>query len=192
MKLGAIASIKVGLILSRQEIAEGEKAKATYSLLTARSINEDGQVDKNELQPFKSKSILGKHHLGQKGDVVIRLTPPYTAVSFDETLSGVIVSSLFAKISLDNNSFLPDFLAIYLNSKSVKGELNRLGKHSTSPVLKVSNLSELEIKEISLEVQKKIIEMTDLFWREKNLLNQLREKKETLYQEGINRLINQK
>jgi len=47
-----------------------------------------------------AKEPLKEEYLSQSGDIIVRLTAPYTAVLIDETTSGMVVSSNGQQIEL--------------------------------------------------------------------------------------------
>ncbi len=188
MKLGSLAEIKVGLIFSRKEGTV--HSNNFYRALTVKSVGEDGSVDDNELQPFKSSEKLDGRYLAKAGDVAIRLTPPYTAAHIEEQHRGILIPSHFALISLkDTSILLSEFLAVFLNSDYAKKKLERLTKGGASLFLKVPVISGLEIMEIPAATQQKIIELNRLHRREKGLYQRLMAEKDLFYQETVTRIM---
>ena len=119
MKLNEIASVRSGLVLSRKLAREGTK----YPLLTLRSINPDGYINLAKTDVFDAKEELAKEYLTQEGDIVIRLSTPYTAVYIDKASEGIVVSSNFVIIRTDNKVLLPEYLYWLLNTAKVKHEM---------------------------------------------------------------------
>ena len=87
MKLGEIASVRSGLVLSRKLARENPAQR--YRLLNLRSITPEGYIDMNETDVFDAKETLPGEYLSQVGDIVIRLSAPYTAVLIDEEYEGM-------------------------------------------------------------------------------------------------------
>lgn len=188
MKLKDVAEVRSGLVLSRKE-ARVEEAKARYKSLSVKSLTEDGFIDSDELGEFNSKEQLEQAYLTQAGDVIVRLTYPFTAVCIKNDMEGYLVSSLFVIIRLKVEIMLPEFLTLLLNSNRVKNEICRLNAGRSVPVVRKSIFENLSINNISLEAQKKVVGYSDLHRKEKELLQQLADEKETLYQACLNSFI---
>ena len=189
MKLGSLAEIKIGLILARKEGA-GESS-SRYRALTVKSVDGDGIINDENIQPFRSKALLDGPYLAKPDDVVVRLTPPYTAAHIHKQHAGILIPSHFAIITLkDSSVLLPEFLTVFVNSNYAKKEIERLVIKGNSTGLTVNTLSLLELKEITVAEQRKIIELTRLQRREKALYQRLIAEKELFYQETITRIMN--
>ena len=84
MKLGELATVRSGLVLSRKQACKGAPVKMRYPLLSFRAIHSNGYIGMEQLDGFDAAEQLSPEYLTQVGDVIIRLTSPYTAVLIDE------------------------------------------------------------------------------------------------------------
>lgn len=84
MKLGELATVRSGLVLSRKQACKGAHVKMRYPLLSFRAIHSNGYIGMEQLDGFDAAEQLSPEYLTQVGDVIIRLTSPYTAVLIDE------------------------------------------------------------------------------------------------------------
>ena len=75
-----------------------------YALLTLRAVKEDGVLDMSELDMYVSVGVLPDAYQTDIGDVVVRLTWPYSAILVDEQSAGLLVSSHFVIIRLTSSS----------------------------------------------------------------------------------------
>ena len=178
MNLENIANVKTGLVLSRKKVELKDEAKAVYKLLTLKNITEDGVIQDNSFDLFASNDILDNHYFTKKGDVLMRLSHPNTAVYIDEEQSGLLIPSYFAVIKVHQNDFLPQYIAWYLNSEEVKNELERSHAGSRIPSTNQNVLRNLSIAMIPLAKQQILIEAWKLHLQEKNLYKQLLKEKE--------------
>ena len=178
MKLEDIANVKMGLVLSRKKAEMEDEAKVAYKLLTLKNITEDGVIQDVSFDQFASNDILDNHYFTEKGDVLMRLSHPNTAVYIDEEQSGLLIPSYFAVIKINQNDFLPEYLAWYLNSEEVKNELERSHAGSRIPSTNQNVLRNLPIARIPLSKQQILIEIWKLHLQEKNLFKQLLKEKE--------------
>lgn len=180
MKLGEIASVRSGLVLSRKLARENPVQR--YRLLNLRSITPEGYIDMNETDVFDAKETLPGEYLSQVGDIVIRLSAPYTAVLIDEESEGMVVSSNFVIVRTDPQELLPEFLYWLLNTSEVK---HRMFENSSSNMLgavKPKFFADYEITPLPIPEQQKIAAINALAKAESKLLRQLANAKEQYYE----------
>lgn len=100
MKLQDLASVRSGLVLSRKQAKEASEYR--YPLINLRCIQQEGTIQLKEADIYEAKEPLKEEYLSQSGDIIVRLTAPYTAVLIDETTSGMVVSSNFVVIRVED------------------------------------------------------------------------------------------
>ncbi len=190
LKLGDIAEVSTGLVVKRKEAASLELAKKTYKMLTLKSFDSEGWLNESDLDSFNSSEFLEDKYLTGEGDVIVRLSAPYTAITVDSSHGGFLIPSLFAVIRLGAKEFLSEFLALYLNSPQMKKEYTKSSSGSAIQTLKISDFKEFEIKLLPLEEQKKVIDVNSVLKREKYLLLKLLEQNEIRNKEILKTLLN--
>lgn len=178
MNLGDFADIRTGLVLTRKKAEMGNEVKATYNLITIKNITEDGVFNDEPFEVFQSNDLLNNQHFTEAGDVLIRLNYPHTSVYIDETKSGLLVPSYFAIIKVDQAKFLSEYVAWYLNTDSVKKELERSQAGTRIPSTNKSALNSIPIEDIPIFKQQAVIKLWRLHQQEKTLYNRLIEEKE--------------
>lgn len=189
MKLGEIASVRSGLVLSRKLARENPVQR--YRLLNLRSITPEGYIDMNETDVFDAKETLPGEYLSQVGDIVIRLSAPYTAVLIDEETEGMVVSSNFVIVRTDPQELLPEFLYWLLNTSEVK---HRMFENSSSNMLgavKPKFFADYEITPLPIPEQQKIAAINALAKTESKLLRQLANAKEQYYESILHNTYNE-
>lgn len=189
MQLGDIAQIKTGLVLSRKKAEMGFDARATYKLLSVKNINEDGMFINETFDEFISNEILEGHYFTEEGDVVIRLSQPYTAIYIDKEHAGLLIPSYFAIIKVEEPQAVPQYVAWYLNTLNVKKELERAQAGSRIPSTNQQTLKNVSILLPSISKQRRLIELYQLHQREKQLYRKLIEEKEMYFQGIIQRIL---
>ena len=117
MKLQDLASVRSGLVLSRKQAKEPSEYR--YPLINLRCIQQEGTIQLKEADIYEAKEPLKEEYLSQNGDIIVRLTAPYTAVLIDETTSGMVVSSNFVVIRVEDKSLLPEYLFWLLNTEKI-------------------------------------------------------------------------
>ena len=189
MKLGEIASVRSGLVLSRKLARENPVQR--YRLLNLRSITPEGYINMNETDVFDAKETLPREYLSQVGDIVIRLSAPYTAVLIDEESEGMVVSSNFVIVRTDPQELLPEFLYWLLNTSEVK---HRMFENSSSNMLgavKPKFFADYEITPLPIPEQQKIAAINALAKAESKLLRQLANAKEHYYESILHNTYNE-
>lgn len=178
MVLGDIAEIKTGLVLTRKKAEFPNDVKATYQLITLKNITDNGIFNDDPFENFQSNDLLNPQHFTEYGDVLIRLSYPHTAIYINEGTAGLLVPSYFAIIKVNELKFLPEYIAWYLNTESVKKELERSQAGTRIPSTNKSALSAIPIEAIPLSQQQAIIKLYNLHQKERSLYLKLIDEKE--------------
>lgn len=184
MKLQDLASVRSGLVLSRKQAKEPSEYR--YPLINLRCIQQEGTIQLKEADIYEAKEPLKEEYLSQSGDIIVRLTAPYTAVLIDETTSGMVVSSNFVVIRVEDKSLLPEYLFWLLNTEKIK---RKIYENATSNMLGAVNarfLADFELTLLSVEDQRKISQFNLLAKRERQLLRMLADEKEKYYAGVLN------
>ena len=184
MKLQDLASVRSGLVLSRKQAKEPSEYR--YPLINLRCIQQEGTIQLKEADIYEAKEPLKEEYLSQSGDIIVRLTAPYTAVLIDETTSGMVVSSNFVVIRVEDKNLLPEYLFWLLNTEKIK---RKIYENATSNMLGAVNarfLADFELALLSVEDQRKISQFNLLAKRERQLLRMLADEKEKYYAGVLN------
>lgn len=175
MKLKDMITVRTGLLVTRK--VAREDSAYIYSQLTLKSFRPQCSLDITELAEFKSSSVLDQRYLTQIGDVIMRLTWPYTAVLIDESTSGIVVSTNFLILRQEQEVFYPEYLYWLMNSKGIKRELERGATSEMMGGVRPQMIGELPIHPIPMEQQRKIGTLYALSAKEQLLLQQLQQEK---------------
>lgn len=188
MKLNEAFDINIGMVLSRKKAKKSAISEYRYRLLTLKSVSEGGEIDKLALEEFISDSKIDTNYLTQKGDVIVRLTEPYSAAYIESDNEHLLVPSNFAIIRGQQKKYISEFIQCYLNANQGKNIIRRMAAGSALSAISISNLKEIEIKQYSKEQQEKFIAANKLFLKEKKLFQRLIEERDKQLQ-GINQEI---
>lgn len=188
MKLGDISTIRTGLVLSRKQARGPSGKKIPYQLLNLRSINPKGYIDTDQLDVFEASEKLTDDYLTCEGDVLVRMSAPYTAVFIDKDTSGFVVSSYFIIIRCDEKKIIPGYLCWLLNTDTEKRRIynNTFGNVLSS--IKATYFSNLEIAIPKIDKQRQIAEINALAEREIKLFSKLAYEKEKYYKQLLHDL----
>lgn len=186
MKLGTVATIRSGLVLSRK--LSRELSPFRYPLLNLRAIHPDGYILPDSLEVFYATEPLRQEYLTQQGDIIIRLSIPYTAILIDSDMLGMVVSSNFAIIRLNQGYILPEYLLWLLNTADTKKKIYESSSGNMLSAVRPTFFAELEILPLTLAEQEKVAKLNLLAKREIRLLKKLADEKERYYAAVIDRV----
>lgn len=186
MKLGEMAYVRSGLVLGRKQ-ARG-KTEYRYPLLNLRSIHPDGHIDAEFCEVFDSIEPLNPDYLTHRGDVVVRLTIPYTAVLITEEFEGYVIPSSFVVIRANGGYLLPEYLYWLLNAQQTRSQIYEGAVSNMLGAVKPRYFADFEVEDLPLEQQRIIAELNRLAHRENQLLLKLAAEKETYYNQMIHQV----
>lgn len=179
MNLGTVAAIRSGLVLSRK--LSREISSYRYPLLNLRAIHPDGYILPDSLEVFYATELLRQEYLTQQGDIIIRLSIPYTAILIDTDMTGMVVSSNFAIIRLNQKYMLPEYLLWLLNTPDIKRKIYENSSSNMLSAVRPTFFAELEVLLLPLADQEKIAKLNLLAKQEIQLLKKLADEKERYY-----------
>ena len=186
MMLGNVAQVRSGLVLARKQARE--RTAYRYPLLNLKCIHPSGYIDTDLCEMFDSVECLNPEYLTHKGDVVVRLTIPYTAVLITDDLEGYVIPSSFVVIRSDRSVMLPEYLIWLLNSQKVKKQMYEGAVSNMLGAVKPRYFAEYEIDEIPIPRQRILADLNQLAKREAQLLAKLAADKERYYDHILNQV----
>ena len=186
MKLGELLEIRSGLVLSRKQ--SKERTPYPYSILTLRAIQDDGLIDSEKIETAYMTESLGAEYVTHPGDLVVRLTFPYTAVLISEATKNIVVTSNFLILRINHNLLLPEYLYWFLNTEAVRQKLYEQATSNMLGAVKKQTFVALEVTLPSLQEQGKFSQIHFLAQRENQLLRELAAQKKKYYSMVLNEI----
>ena len=102
MTIGEIAVVRTGLVTARKKKNSSSSQTYQYRLLNLKCIANEGCIQEAYIEPYEISEELKDDYITRMGDILIRLSAPYTAVLIDQPdLCGIVVPSHFAIIRVD-------------------------------------------------------------------------------------------
>ena len=176
--------MRSGLVLKRKE-AKPDQPSIVYRALNLRSIIPNGYLDATQLDLFSASEVLSPDYLTHEGDIVIRLTAPYTAILIDKSTAGIIITSNFVVIRVDSKLMLPSYLAWLLNTPKQKKQIYESATGNMLSAINAKYYANLNLTLLPIDDQRKIAKLNQLAQRETKLLLRLAEEKAKYYAEMI-------
>lgn len=181
MRLDKVATVRTGTVIGRKKAEGGMQSSYRYKLLNLRCIAADGYIDLRFIEDYYAKEELKTEYFSQNGDVLIRLSFPYTSVLIDDNTCGLVIPSHFAIIRANRRKVLPEYILWFLLRGSSYQQIVKNSSGSTSlGTISSGFIASLDIQVIPKDKQKLIGQLLLLANKEQHLLYQLAKEKATL------------
>lgn len=181
MTIGEIAVVRTGLVTARKKKDASSLRTYEYRLLNLKCIANEGYIEKAYIESYELSEELKGDYLTRMGDILVRLSTPYTAVLIDQPdLCGIVVPSHFAIIRVDTRYASPEY--IFWSLRRDKNRITMMQNSSGSTAFGTISsglIASLPIKLLTLHEQQIIGDLLRLSEREQELLNKLAEEKKT-------------
>ncbi len=112
------------------------------------------------------------------------------AIFIDEALNDTIASSQFYIIKVSDKNVLPEYLTWYINQSPAQKYFTSNRAGTTIPIINIAQLKELEVKIPDIETQENIVKTYNLACKEKEIYQQIMDKRHTLISEALLTKIN--
>ncbi len=158
-------------------------------VIQLKNVNTVGEIKQKDLFRISLDNINERLFLREKDIIFKSKSTNHSAAIIPEISDKLIASSHFLILRVNEDSVIPEYLLWYLRQDFT---MNYFKKRSGSRLIRLVNkkvLGELEIKIPSVESQKEIVQLNDLFQREKKLTKKIEEKKEKMIHNIIMKLI---
>lgn len=190
MQLEELTSIRTGLVTARKKPKENQRTLKTYSLINLKCINSAGYLDTENSEEYSSAEILKSDFFTQKGDILVRLSTPYTAVMIkDDSECGYLVPSHFAIIRADRRKALPEYILWFMKKESTRQQILQNSSGSSAfGTISSGFLASLNIHKLPMDKQAVIGELLMLSEKEQELLHELATQKEIYNRELVNQV----
>lgn len=175
VKLVDIAVIRAGYSFREglSKVASGDLPVVQFKDIERASVD-----DLSTCVHISSEKIKSSHFLKFK-DVLFSNRGNYKSAVFNVKFP-CIASGVFFVMSVKNKRFLPEYVAAFLNSSDGQNALmSRQNASGVQAIIK-SELEQIDIPLISIDKQKKIVELAALFQQEAAIIGKIQQKKKKL------------
>ena len=129
-------------------------------------------------EPYAAMEELKKDFLSQEGDILVRLSAPYTAALVEKDLVGYVVPSHFAIIRVDESKVAPGYVLWILRQQSTLKQIyQNVSGTIAFGTINSNFFNDLKIDIIPLEKQRLIGSLLKLAEKEQVLLSELAKSK---------------
>ena len=191
-KFGDVATIRTGVVTARKKRDESSISSYQYQMLNLKCITTEGYINKEYVENYESALPLKLEYLTQMGDILVRLSAPYTAVLIqDQSVCGLVIPSHFAIIRANPRIVLPEYLYWTLGREKINTQIRQNSSGSTAfGTISSGLIANLPIRLLPIEKQRVLGELLKLSEREQELLHRLAEQKEKYNKELIYKIYN--
>ena len=187
MRLDEVATVRTGAVTGRKKAEEGMRSSFRYKMLNLKCIAAEGYIDLAFAEEYHAKEKLKPELFTQEGDVLIRLSFPYTSVLIDDNSCGLVVPSHFAIIRANRKEVLPEYILWFLRRESTHQQILQNSSGSTAfGTISSGFIGSLNIRIFSKEKQKALGQLLLLSNKEQELLYRLAKEKAVFNKETLN------
>ena len=174
MKLKEVAKITVGQIMPRvsAENKNEEEIIGTVNVLAPKAIS-DGIIVKENLGELQICKKIDEEKFTKEGDVVVKLSTPYDATYVTKENEGLAVPSFCAIIRVKEDKLDAKYLSAFFNTEYVREILKSKVMGSIRPMIKVTDLRNLDIPQVSKEDMEDIGQAYILSGKKKIILSDM-------------------
>ena len=180
MLLENVATIRTGVVTTRKKAGENDPITYEYKLLNLKCAATAGYLDLQYSETLGTTEPLKPEYFTQMGDILVRLSAPYTAIMITrEEWCDYLVPSHFAIIRVDKAVASPEYILWFLRRESTKQKiLQNISGSGAFGTINSKFFSTLSIRSLPLKKQKTIGQMQILSEKEQELLHKLTAQKE--------------
>lgn len=175
MTINDISVVRTGLVTARKKKNDSSLKTYEYRLLNLKCIANEGYIEKTYIEPYELSEELKEDYLTRMGDILVRLSAPYTVVMIDQSdLCGIVVPSHFAIIRVDKRYAVPEYVFWSLRRDKNKIIMMQNSSGSTAfGTISSGLISSLPITLLPLQEQKMVGNLMILSEREQKLMQKL-------------------
>lgn len=178
MVLEDIAQVRTGIVTSRKKVSGSGGFSQEYRLLNLKCILEPGYLDLRLAETYLASDIVNQDCITRVGDILVRLSSPYTSVIISEDECGYVVPSHFAIIRVDRSKADPAYILWTLRKDSTRRKIEQNNSGSSAfGTISSGFFSNLKIRSLPLEEQTIVGQLHLLSEKEQQLLRKLAEEK---------------
>ena len=180
VKFNEIAQIYSGI---RNTSVKNQTKEYEYNIITLKNEN-NFRIDENNLETIKTEKILDDKYLLKKGDIIMRLTPPYSARIIEFNKENITTTSNYAIIKVQEE-YCPEIITFYLDSEYINKQIHHICDENNVKVINISNIKEFEIRLIDEEKKDIYTELINTYKTKQKLIEKKIQLKHDLLEEII-------
>jgi len=184
VKLFDVAKIRLGYSL-RERLVEDECGN--LPVIQFKDLQGSVFNDANNCVRLFADKIKPSHWL-KYGEILLSNRGNYKA-AINYCRYPCAASGVFFVLTVQNKNFLPEYIAVYLNSQM--GQKALLTRHNASGVYSINRmeLGQIDIPFIPLEKQRQIVELYRLYEKEVDILENIKKNRKRLVNSVLSKIV---
>jgi restriction endonuclease S subunit len=148
-------------------------AKGNIRVIQMKDVAESGKLKDSDLTLVQLSEVDARH-LVKTNDIVIKTRGNSNkCVLVNQANGDVIAAAPLFVISVTSNIVLPEYLAWYMNQSSAQKYMAGHARGTSIAMVGIHTVEHLPVTIIPVELQRKIVELSELMEREHSLYQQL-------------------
>ncbi|KQC11596.1 MAG: hypothetical protein APR63_12360 [Desulfuromonas sp. SDB] len=149
-------------------------------VIQLKNVNDDGEITLNNLFKVSLDNVSERLYL-RKNDIIFKSkSTSHSSAIIPEVTGKIIASSHYLTVRITEDSVLPEYLLWYLQQDFTQDYFMKKAGRRLIRLINKKVLGELEVKIPSIAHQEQIVQLNDLFRKEKKLTLKLLKKKEQM------------
>lgn len=184
-----IATIRSGYLFKRKFDNEPD---GNIHIIQLKDVDNNGKVDTNGLYTVTIDKINPSLFV-DKGDIIFKAKSnrPVAAV-ITEKMDNTITTAHYFILKLNKKGIRSDFLAWFLNQPEAQRYFKMNARGTRVPIINMKILGDLEVQIPNIKTQRLIVQIDDLWLREKELTERLIESKGMLVNAKLSNVIDKR
>lgn len=179
-KIKDIADIQIGYQFRKK--IETER-NGTHQVIQIRDFDETQNLNKEGLCWVKMPHMSEKYSVNKDDVLFLARGHRNFAILIRDPFENTIAASTFYILTIKTKKVIPEYLAWFINQAPAQGYLYNLARRGTHmPLIPKSVFENLKVYVPDIETQKTIVKLSSLTEKEKNLLQNLQDKRTLLIQ----------
>jgi restriction endonuclease S subunit len=136
------------------------------------------------METITTNKKIDEKYLLNKGDIILKLTPPYTAQIIDFNEKNITTTSNYAIIKI-NTAYNPELINFYLNSEYIKKQIYYLAAETSIKVITIKNIKDFQIIEVENDKKDTYTKLIKTYIAKKELMEKQLQLEKDLLEEII-------
>ena len=180
LKIKDIADIQIGYQFRKKIEAERD---GTHQVIQIRDFDENQNINTDGLCWVKMPQLSEKYSVNKNDVLFLARGHRNFAVPILDSFENTIAASTFYILKIKTKKVIPEYLAWCINQAPAQGYLHNIARRGTHmPLIPKSAFENLKVYVPDIETQGKIIKLSSLTEKERNILQSLQEKRTLLIQ----------
>jgi restriction endonuclease S subunit len=181
-----IAEIQSGYLFKSRIVHDKE---GNVQVIQLKDMDDSGRLLPDHLAVVNMDSIKDKYYL-KKGDILFKAKSNKNVAGVVNRDLGIAVPTVhYLVVRVRAAAVIPEYLAWFMNQKPARKFLEARSAGTTIPIVTKKVLENMEVIMPPVETQQKVVAVSHLFLKEKEIMEQLIGKRKEFVEESLLKII---